>query len=92
MFTGGEERLQWLVRFWEKKSNPLVKWIIDIPFFQANKSIFGRNTIITHILTTIMIHGGITLITQDGGGEWVSITITILIAIVSLSFLNISIA
>ena len=71
MFTGVELILQWLVRFWEKRSNLLVKWIIDIPFFQANKSIFGRHIIIPHILTTIMTHGGITggvtLITEDGG-------------------------
>jgi hypothetical protein len=39
-----------------------------------------------------MIHSGITPIPQDGGGEWVSIIITIIIAIVSLSSLNISIS
>jgi hypothetical protein len=34
-----------------------VKWSIDIPLFQANRSIFGLNTI-TNPTPIIMTHGG----------------------------------
>jgi len=34
-----------------------VKWSIDIPLFQANRSIFGLNTI-TNPIPIIMTHGG----------------------------------
>ena len=63
--------------------------------FRANKSISGRNTIITDILTTIIIHGCTAHITRDCGGEWVFIIVTITIIIptvdVSPSSLKISI-
>ena len=71
------------MKFWEKKLWPLVKWIIDIPFFRANKSTFGGNTIIIPPPTTTlisMIHGGVT----PTGGDLDLGSITTTIATVNL--------
>ena len=53
---------------------------MDILSYPANRSIFGRNTITVHILTTIMIHGGVT----PTGGDLDSGSITTTIATVNL--------
>ena len=51
------------------------KWNIGTQSFQANRFIFGRNTITIpiHIPTIIMTPGGVILI---GGGDGASITTT----------------
>ena len=61
--------------------SPSVKYIIDILCSQANKSIFGRIT--THILITLILHGGIMThgggIHMDGGDTAIIITLLTII-------------
>jgi hypothetical protein len=57
-----------------RRPNLSVKWIIDIPWFRANRSILGQNTITNPIPIPIMTHGGVILM---GGEDSDSITTTI---------------